>query len=156
MQLLKLLSVTISNMRQLLLLIFSLFLLGCYKEKEPSIVGTWELISAKTITKDSTFSSVRPNEKMIKIINNTHFSFLRHDLNKGKDSLATYVAGGGTYTFKNGKYTEYLEFLNYREWEGNEFHFNAKIANDTLTIEGIEKVEDLGVEHKIVEVYKKL
>ncbi len=126
------------------------------KSKNQSIVGSWELLSARIHKGDSSYSSVQANEKLIKIFNTTHFAFLRHDVNKGKDSLPVFVAGGGEYTLENNIYTEYVEFLNYREWEGKVFEFNASIANDTLTISGIEKVEELGVDHKIIEVYKRL
>lgn len=155
MQLLKLLN-AISFKMKYGLLISLLLLIGCGVETTSNIEGTWKLVSAKTITKDSTFSSLSSNQEMIKIINKTHFSFLRHDLNKGKDSTAIYVAGGGRYIYKNGVYKEYLDYLNFREWEGKVFEFNAKINNDTLTITGVEKVEELGVDNKIIEVYKKL
>ncbi|CAM1355299.1 conserved hypothetical protein [Tenacibaculum halocynthiae] len=155
MQLLRRLNAISFNMKYSVL-IFLLLLLGCGIEEESKIEGTWQLVSAKTITKDSTFSTVSPNQEMIKIINKTHFSFLRHDLNKGKDSSAVYVAGGGRYVYKKGVYKEYLDYLNYREWEGKVFEFNAKINNDTLIITGVEKIEELGVDNKIIEVYKKL
>lgn len=141
-------------------LLFFLFLSLCFscteKSKNQDIVGSWELLSARIHKGDSSYSSVQANEKLIKIFKTSHFAFLRHDVHKGKDSLPVFVAGGGEYTFENGRYTEYVEFLNYREWEGKVFEFNASIANDTLTISGIEKVEELGVDHKIIEVYKRL
>lgn len=144
-------------MKQFLSVFFLLTLWSCNRNNsEPVIVGTWELVSAKTITKDSVFSSVHPNERMIKIFNQTHFSFLRHDIHKGKDSLAVFVAGGGKYTLKDTNYTEYLEYLNYRDWEGKVFNFTATVKKDTLVIEGVEKIDELGVNHKIIEVYKRL
>ncbi|MGZ5221028.1 MAG: hypothetical protein ACXWC7_13160, partial [Chitinophagaceae bacterium] len=55
----------------------------------PRIEGTWELISGTTIVKDdTTFTDYTKGQKMIKVINSSHFAFLRHDLNKGKDSTA--------------------------------------------------------------------
>ena len=137
-------------------LVFSLCFSCVEKTKNQTIVGSWELLSARIYKGDTSYSSVHANEKLIKIFNTTHFAFLRHDVHKGKDSLPVFVAGGGEYTFDNGVYTEYVEFLNYREWEGKVFEFNATIANDTLTISGIEKIEELGVDHKIIEVYKRL
>ncbi len=156
MQLLKLSNAIISKSYHKLLLAIPMLFLNCNTQKEQGLVGTWELISAKTITKDSVFSSVRVNERMIKILNESHFSFLRHDTNKGKDSTAVYVAGGGRYSYKNGVYIEYLDYLNFREWEGKVFEFKASVKNDTLTITGTEEVEELGVNHQIIEVYKKL
>src|SRR5690606_10562939 len=89
------------------------------KEKSSSIQGTWKLVSGTTIQdKDTVHTDYTRNQEMIKIINNTHFAFLRHDLNRGKDSSAVFVAGGGKYTLEGNKYTEYLEYFNVREWEG--------------------------------------
>lgn len=121
------------------------------------IMGTWELISATTTEKDSTFSTFNPNIKMIKIINPTHFAFLSHDVNMGKDSsTAAFTAGGGSYTLKDSIYTEHLEYFISREWENNKFEFVVNIANDTLTQKGVEKIEKLGVDHVIIEKYKRV
>lgn len=119
------------------------------------IEGTWELLSETKIEKsDTTFTPAAKNQRMIKIINKTHFAFLRHDLNGGKDSTnAIYVAGGGTYDFKDGAYTEHLEFLNFREWENHDFHFTVKIQNDTLIQQGQEKVEGTDIDRYIIEKY---
>lgn len=116
--------------------------------------GTWQLISETKIENtDTTFAEFDKNQRMIKIINNTHFSFLRHDLNKGKDSTATFVAGGGTYELKNNEYTEHLDYCNAREWEGNSFHFIVTIQSDTLIQSGREKVEGTGIDRIIIEKY---
>ncbi len=110
------------------------------KQSSLPIVGTWELISATTTQKDSTFSTFNPKIKMIKIINSTHFAFFSHDLNMGKDTAtAAFTGGGGTYTLKDSLYTENLEYLNYREWEGHTFPFVVTIKNDTLTQQGRRK-----------------
>jgi len=127
---------------------------SCNSEKKNPIEGTWRLISAETTEKDSTFSTFNKNAKMIKIINETHFAFLNHDLKNGKDSTtALYFAGGGKYTLKDSIYTENLEYFNNRNWENNKFEFVVKVQNDTLIQKGIEKVEKLGVDHIIIEKY---
>lgn len=119
-----------------------------------SFIGTWQLISETKIqTDDTTFTPSAKDKRMIKIINGTHFAFLNHDLKKGPDSLKVFVAGGGTYTLKDNHYTEHLEYCNYREWENNSFDFNVSIVNDTLTQQGTEKVEGLGVDRIIIEKY---
>ncbi|WP_301922041.1 hypothetical protein [Ferruginibacter sp.] len=58
---------------------------------------------------------------MIKIINNTCFAFLKHDLTKGKDSSAACSSGGGSYTITNSLYTGHLEYCSDQKWEGNNF-----------------------------------
>jgi len=120
------------------------------------IIGTWELISATSTQNDSTVSTFDPKVKMIKIINPDHFAFFQHDLTMGKEPNPKFSAGAGKYTLVNDTYTEYLEYFIYREWENNKFEFKISIKNDTLTQQGVEKVEKLGVDHIITEKYKRL
>jgi len=119
-----------------------------------AIEGTWQLISRTTIEKgDTTITDYTRNQNMIKILNATHFSFLNHDLKKGKDSVAMFVAGGGRYTLEGDQYTEYLEYCSARDWEGNTFKFTVTIQGDTLTQRGVEKIENIGVERLNIEKY---
>lgn len=91
-------------------------------EEQHPIIGTWKLISGTIIQDgDTTITDYTKDQEMIKIINNTHFAFLRHDLNAQEDSSQLFVAGGGTYTIKGNRYTEYLDYFTLREWEGNHF-----------------------------------
>jgi hypothetical protein len=119
--------------------------------------GTWQLISGTLVEKgDTTITDYTEGQQMIKIINATHFSFLNHDLNKGKDSTAMFVAGGGRYSLDGDHYTEYLDYCSDRAWEGHTFPFVISIQNDTLTQRGIEKVEDAGVERLNIEKYMRV
>ena len=116
--------------------------------------GTWKLLSGTLIEKgDTTVTDYTQKVSFIKVINGSHFAFLQHDLNKGKDSTASFSAGGGAYTLKDSTYTEKLEYCTAREWEGNEFHFTISIQNDTLVQRGVEKVEAAGVERLNIEKY---
>jgi hypothetical protein len=120
------------------------------------MVGTWKLVSAVTVTKGDTVKDYPvPNQEMIKVLNATHFAFMRHDLSKGKGKDATYTAGGGTYDFKGDKYTEHLAYLNAREWEGRSFDFTVQFKHDTLVQKGIEKIDSLNINHEIIETYVK-
>ena len=117
------------------------------------IVGTWKLITGTLIEKgDTTVTEYTKNTSFIKIINDTHFAFLQHDLTKGKDS-AVFVAGGGAYTLKDNTYTEHLEYCSAREWEGNDFSFTVTIKGDTLVQRGVEKVEAAGINRVNMEKY---
>ena len=117
------------------------------------VVGTWELFSATLVEKgDSVITDFTRGQKMIKIINPTHFAFLRHDLNKGKDS-AIYSSGGGSYTLAGDQYTEHLEYCSDRGWEGHNFTFTLSISNDTLIQTGIEKIDSLGIDRLNIEKY---
>ncbi len=125
--------------------------------KEPSpapIIGTWKLLSGTTIKgTDTTTTDYTKGKEMIKIITATHFSFLNHDLNHGKDSTASFTAGGGRVKIGEGKYTELLDYCNYREWEGGTFDFDYTVSGDSLSIIGIEKVEKADVNHLNIEKY---
>ncbi len=119
------------------------------------ITGTWQLITGIHIEKDDTVvTNYAKNISFINIINDTHFAFLQHDLNKGKDSsAAVFVAGGGSYSLSDSLYTEHLEYCSAREWEGNDFSFRIDIKNDTLIQSGVEKVESAGVNRINIEKY---
>jgi hypothetical protein len=119
--------------------------------------GTWKLISGTLIEKgDTTVTDYTKNISFVKIINDTHFAFLQHDVNKGKDSAAVFGAGGGTYSLKDSTYTEHLEYCNAREWEGNDFTFTLTLRNDTLIQSGVEKVEGAGVDRVNIEKYSRV
>ena len=125
--------------------------------KPNNIEGTWKLISGTTITgKDTTVTDYTKNQSMIKIINKTHFAFLKHDLNMGRDSSAVYGSGGGHYTLTGEQYTEYLEYCDQREWEGSSFEFTVTLKNDSLVQRGIEKVDTAGIDRMIIETYTRV
>lgn len=142
-------------------LLVSIVLLSCggstvedaSKPGSNPLAGTWQLLSGTLIEKgDTTVTDYTRNTSFIKIINDTHFAFLQHDLNKGKDS-AVFVAGGGPYSLKDSLYTEHLQYCSAREWEGNDFNFTISIKGDTLVQRGVEKVESAGVNRINMEKY---
>ena len=114
--------------------------------------GTWQLISGMTITGKDTVPYAN-DFRMIKVINDTHFAFLRHDKNPPKDSSNHFDAGGGLYSLIGNQYTEHLDYYIDRNWEGKPFTFTVEIRNDTLIQTGIEKVDAAHIDHKIVEKY---
>lgn len=140
----------------MLMLSFSVMLACKNKEENLPIIGTWQLVSAETIEKDTSFSTFNSKVKMIKIINPTHFAFMSHVVNPAKDSTNSFSAGGGEYTLVDSVYTENLEYFIDKNWENNKFTFTVKIQNDTLIQKGVEKVEKLGVDRIIIEKYVKV
>jgi len=145
------------------LLIFTLVVISCNtksskesaKDSSLSVTGTWKLLSGTLIEKgDTVVTDYSQNKSFIKIINDTHFGFFMHDLNKGKDSAtAAYSSGGGSYTLKDSTYTERLEYCTAREWEGNDFTFTMTIKGDTLIQRGIEIIESEGINRMNIEKY---
>lgn len=126
-------------------------------ETELNLTGTWKLISGATIRgADTTIVDYTQGQSFIKIINQSHFSFFRHDLNKGQDSTAVFSAGAGSYTLVGNTYKEHLEYFSLREWEGHDFEFTVSIEQDTLIQTGVEKIVELGVDQMIVEKYVRL
>ena len=122
------------------------------------IVGTWKLVSGTLITKnDTTVTDYLTGKSFIKVINDTHFAFMLHDLTGGKDSTnVIYSSGGGKYDLVNDTYTEHLEYCSAREWEGHDFSFKITIRNDTLIQEGREEVESAGVSQLNIERYVRI
>jgi hypothetical protein len=121
------------------------------------LVGTWQLISSHTTEKGrTTVTDYTKGQRMIKLITPTHFSFLRHDLQQGKDGRNNFDAGGGRYTLLNNTYTEYLDYYNNKNWEGKIFTFKIRINRDTLLQTGIEKVDAEGVNRSITEKYVRI
>jgi hypothetical protein len=139
--------------------IIALFAASCSTKKATlPITGTWQLLTGTLIEKgDTTVFYYTGNKKFIKMINDTHFAFLSHDLNKGKDSAtALFSAGGGKYSIKDSIYTEHLEYCNDRQWENNDFQFTVSIHNDTLIQKGIEKVAGTNLDRLNIEKYVRI
>ena len=155
----------ILNMKDsFLFLVLLVVLLSCHtttttenknaRDEKLPIQGTWKLLSGTLIEKgDTTVTDYTIEKEFIKIINDTHFAFLSHDLSKGKNADSLFSAGGGNYSFHDSSYTEHLAYCNDRQWEGNDFHFTVRIHNDTLIQKGIEKIDSLGVDRMNVEKY---
>lgn len=123
----------------------------------PTIIGTWKLLTGTIIEGGDTVVTDYTQEKsFIKVINDTHFAFLLHDLNGGMDHTAVFASGGGRYELADSLYTEYLEYCNAREWEGHDFQFVVIIRNDTLIQRGREYVEGAGVDRLNEEVYVRM
>lgn len=145
---------------KILIVVLAIIMMACNGRVNSSvsrqlpISGTWRLITGTLIEKgQATVTDYTTNKSFIKIINDSHFAFLQHDLNKGKDSSAVFVAGGGRYSISDSLYTEHLEYCSARNWEGNDFSFTVSIKGDTLIQRGIEKIESEGVNRINIERY---
>lgn len=115
------------------------------------IQGTWKLLTGTLIEKgDTTVTDYTKGRSFIKIINETHFSFLQHTLRK---DTTDFSAGGGRYTLTGNNYTEHLEYCSAKEWEGHDFSFTLTFNGDTLIQSGVEKIESQGIERMNIEKY---
>jgi hypothetical protein len=149
---------------KLLTAIAAIFFLSCTsavqndkpEQTQSPIQGTWKLLTGTLVEKgNTTVTDYTTGKSFIKIINDTHFAFLMHNLNNGKDS-AEFSAGGGRYTLHDSTYTEHLEYCNDRQWEGNDFSFTITIHGDTLIQQGVEKIDSLGVNRINTERYVRM
>ncbi len=121
---------------------------------KPNITGTWKLISGTEIsTGVKTVTDYTKDQQMIKIINDTHFAFLKHRLATPKDSSNNFDAGGGAYTLNGSTYTEHLDYYSKKNIEGNSFTFTVSVNKDTLIQQGLEKLKDGSAEKIIYEKY---
>src|SRR5882757_5518303 len=119
--------------------------------------GTWKLISGTEISNGvKTVTDYTKDQQMIKIINDTHFAFLKHKLGTAKDSSNDFDAGGGPYSLKGDQYTEHLDYYSNKSVEGNAFTFTVTIKGDTLIQQGVEKLKGGGAEKVIFEKYVKV
>jgi hypothetical protein len=124
--------------------------------KDPTLAGTWQLHSSQIIEKGDTINTFPvKDQEMIKSFTDTHFTFMKHDTRQGKGDSAVFDAGAGTYTLKGDDYTEKLQYCNAREWENHDFHFKLRISGDTIVQTGVEKIDSLGIDREIREVYVK-
>jgi hypothetical protein len=146
----------LNSISALVLFAACLFFSACFHsevDRAPlHLNGTWQLVSGMTITGKDTVPYAS-DFRMIKIINDSHFAFLRHDKNPPKDSSNHFDAGGGSYSLSGNQYTEHLDYYADRNWEGKPFTFTVEIRDDTLIQTGIEKVDAAHIDHKIVEKY---
>lgn len=147
------------------LVAFAIMFTACQTEVKTSetaaglpIQGSWKLLTGTIIQKtDTTVTDYTKDKSFIKIINNDHFAFFLHDLSHGKDSATkVYSSGAGSYTLKDSSYTEHLEYCDAREWEGHDFPFTVSVKNDTLTIQGVEKIDSIGVNRYNIERYVRI
>jgi hypothetical protein len=126
------------------------------QKNDQPLIGSWHLISSKSITKgDTTITTPPKDQEMIKIFNGTDFAFFTHDLKKGKVAKPVFDSGSGTYTLSGSNYAEHLAYCNYRDWENRDFNFTVQFKHDTLIQRGIEKIDSLNINHEIIETYVK-
>ncbi|MEO1217172.1 MAG: hypothetical protein AAFY45_26840 [Bacteroidota bacterium] len=86
------------------------------------IEGAWELTQIRGE------SAKDLNIRMVKIISGGHFSFAFFN----DDSQQFFSAGGGTYSYANGRYSEHIEFHTISpELAGTSIHFTAEFKDNT-------------------------
>lgn len=146
-------------MSKLLFILFTIIIISCNYEQNKDrgsipIQGTWKLLTGTLIEKgDTIITDYTKDRSFIKIINDSHFSFLNHTLRK---DTTDFSAGGGRYDLDGNKYTEHLEYCSAKEWEGHDFNFTMILNGDTLTQQGAEKIQAQGIDRMNIEKYVRI
>jgi hypothetical protein len=148
-----------SAMKFLSLFLVFVFLFGCktttVEEKNP-IEGTWEMVSAKWSTPDTTYLfPVTDYDRQILMISRTHHVWIRQDTSRE----GVYAFGGGKYTLGGDNYTELLEIFFNPKCIGKSVTFTMKVKGDTLIQSGIWPAKKFGIgeyDMDLYEVYKRL
>ncbi len=121
------------------------FLLSCTtsaQEKKNPIEGTWELVSAKWTSPDTTsLFPITDHDRQIKMISRSHFVWISQDTSR-KDVNGF---GGGKYTLDGDKYTEHIEIFYDPRGIGKSFTFKMKVEGDTLIQSGTMPFKKLGL-----------
>lgn len=111
------------------------------------IKGTWKLITGTVITKGvPVVTDYTKGSSFIKIRDDSHFAFLKHDLNVAKDSSNHFDAGGGSYSLKGDQYTEHLDYYTDKQYEGQAYTFTVSFHGDTLVQQGMEGADRENIE----------
>jgi len=142
---------------QLSFILPALFFGACKPASEHApnkLVGTWQLLSSVYIKKDTIIHNDLPGTSMIKMLNDTHFAFMQHTIDK-TDTTGIFGGGGGTYTLKDNQYTEHVEYCSARSYEGNNFEFTIEFHGDTLVQSGIEKLKEIGAGEEDMQLVEK-
>jgi len=85
------------------------------------IEGAWELMRIRGEATDAV------DIRMVKIISGGHFVFAFYN----DDTQQFYSAGGGTYSYANGRYSEHIEFHTINpNLAGKSVHFSAKFEDN--------------------------
>lgn len=98
--------------------------------EENPMIGTWTMKSGVYLGPDGRTSSAPTNSKQMKVINNTHFTTLWQNT----DTYQNMGFNGGRYTYKNGVYSEYLDYFSITNRLGDTAYYKVDIKDNTLSI----------------------
>jgi hypothetical protein len=95
----------------------------------PAHFGTWQLVSFK-YGDDAKWSDPPQGQKRIKLITDTHFTWVAYEASSGK----VQSTAGGTYTLSGNAYTELIEFAGegMTDYLGKKQPFTIRVEGDKL------------------------
>ena len=103
------------------------------KRLNRELPSTWECVSGENVPKET---------QLIKHVTPTHFTWLVYD----RDKKAILAVSGGTWSLKDGKYEESIEFAsdNVQQLRGKTFPFTINLAGDKWDHKGVPGQRDRG------------
>jgi hypothetical protein len=140
-------------------------LIGCISEKKNKLEGTWEMVSAKYGTRDTTYDYAKLPFHMVKIITKNHWAFLEQDSSRNKfngggtdaellDAAKKFGAGGGTYTLEGDTYTEHIEFFLIPNLVGMSIPYKADVQGDRFIQSGTMPMKAAGLGNEDIQLYE--
>ena len=112
-------------MNKLSLFILIIFLPFSVYAKENLFSGTWKLISGEYIDNKGSLISYRElNLRSLKVITETHFSFVTMSGDK------FWSSGAGTFKYTNSEYIESPLYTSFNSLKGKEYVFKYKLDGD--------------------------
>ena len=141
-------------MKFLSIFLVFVFLLSCTtsaQEKKNPFEGTWEMISAKWSTPDTTmFFPASDYDRQIMMNSRTHTLWIRQDTSR-QDAGGF---GGGKYALEGDKYTELIETFFNPKCIGKWYTATMKVKGDTLIQSGIWPAKKYGIGEYDMDLYE--
>lgn len=136
------------------LVFMTLFFPQCNSVTETSnpLIGTWMLVTSERVENGAKIPvrNIESTSKYIKTINESHFTTLWQDAVNPEDG----GYNGGNYQYRNGLYTEYLEYHSKENLRNKVVHFKVELLGELLILQSCDdKGEPL--EHGFVETWKR-
>lgn len=113
------------------LLAIAFVISACSEKKINTIEGTWKQVHSQTYTGDSSviYFPGKNEVDMTKIWSGNHWMFVARHKN---DTTVTDSYGSGTFILEGNRYSENINILEYKEWEGKTIKMTLEMKNDTL------------------------
>ena len=95
--------------------------------------GTWQLVSYKYGTNQPGFNEPAQNQRRIKLITETHFTWVEFD----STTKEIKASAGGAYTLNGNTYTESMDFgLNMGTYIGQKHAFSIRVEGEKFFLSG--------------------
>ena len=103
------------------------------KKSSGSHLGTWQLASFKYGTNESGFTDFSQSQRRIKLITETHFTWIEFDATSKK----VRSTAGGAYSLSGNTYTESIDFgLGMDTYLGQKHTFTIRVEGDKFFLSG--------------------